>query len=55
MAALLAETKSSYLPADDVWLVEEEVRRQVGATIQRFQGGFFPDLEVHLVSSLQPL
>lgn len=40
---------------DDVWLVEEEVRRQVGAAIQKFLSEFFPDLEVHLVSNLQTL
>jgi hypothetical protein len=37
---------------DDVWLVEEEVRRQVGAAIQEFLGQFFSELEVHLISSL---
>ncbi len=40
---------------DDVWLIEEEVRPQVGAAIQRFLGEFSPDLEVHSVSSPQPL
>jgi hypothetical protein len=40
---------------DDVWLVGEEVREQVGTAIQGFLGAFFPDLEVHLISSLQQL
>jgi len=40
---------------DDVWLVEEEVRALVGAAIQGFLGGFFSDLEVHLISNLQQL
>jgi hypothetical protein len=40
---------------DNVWLVGEEVREQVGTAIQGFLGGFFPDLEVHLISNLQQL
>lgn len=38
---------------DDEWLVEEDVRTQVGAAIQQFLGQLFPHLEVHLMSSHQ--
>lgn len=40
---------------DDVWLVEEDVRRQVGGAIQDFLGQVFPELEVHLISNVQAL